>query len=376
MGARDLAQLAGLYLQRARETGNNEDLVRAEAAASRSASHRLNRNTAALQVLADAQLAQHRFRASLQTTERLIVLDPDRRSFQALHAEIEMELGLYASARRDFAKLAGYGSDLSVSPRLARWAELQGDPERAHTLLARGREAIGASYGAPPEQIAWFDLRLGDLALRNGRLGEAESSYRDGLSASPGDYRLLAAMARLNADRHDWHSAIQFGEQAIETALDPATLGVIGDAYAALGDSARADEYYRVMEVAVSKQPGSYHRAWSLFLLDHDRDVDGVLRRTAREMGTRQDIYGYDLLAWALHHAGRDREAWSAMGKALELGTRDASLHFHAGMIALALHDSTAAHDHLSLALEINPYFHPSQPVAARTVLEAVSRKP
>src|SRR2546425_5841087 len=122
-----------------------------------------------------------------------------------------------------------------------------------------------------PEQLAWFYLRVGDLALRHDRLAEAEYAFRTGLSVFPSDYRLLAAQARLAAARGRWRDAIAYGDQAIATVPDPATFGVVSDAYAALGDSAHAAEYARAMEVAVLGQPGQWHRAGGLFLLDHGR---------------------------------------------------------------------------------------------------------
>ena len=87
-------------------------------------------------------------------------------------------------------------------------------------------------------------------------------------------------MAKLEGARHEWQKAIDFGERAVAVSFDPATLGVISDAYAALGDSAKANEYAHAMEVAVSKQATAYHRAWSLFLLES---------RTARGRGARED---------------------------------------------------------------------------------------
>jgi tetratricopeptide (TPR) repeat protein len=168
--------------------------------------------------------------------------------------------------------------------------------------------------------------------------------------------------------------AIADGERAIGTALDPATLGLVGDAYAAMGDTSKAGQYYHTMEVAVLHQPGPFHRSWSLFLLDHDRDVPGVLAKVREEIQTRRDIYGYDLLAWALHQSGRDREAQHAMTYALALGTRDAMLFFHAGMIERALGEDKAAAGHLRTALEINPYWDPFQPEQARSVLDSLRR--
>ena len=45
------------------------------------------------------------------------------------------------------------------------------------------------------------------------------------------------------------------------------------------------------------------------------------------------------------------------MEQALRLGTRDASLFFHAGMIAHGLGESQTARDYLHRALDTNPYF-------------------
>src|SRR3954462_15547805 len=116
------------------------------------------------------------------------------------------------------------------------------------------------------------------------------------------------------------------------------------------------------MEVAVLHQPGPFHRAWSLFLLDHDRAVDTVLVRARDELAVRRDIYGYDLLAWALHRAGRSSEAQAPMVRALALGTRNATLFYHAAMIDHAVGDEASARSRLEAALVVNPYWHPAQP--------------
>src|SRR6185369_11152197 len=95
----------------------------------------------------------------------------------------------------------------------------------------------------PREQVAWFHLRAGDIELRAGRFGAADSAYRAGLTAHAGDYRILAALSHLAAVQQHWREAIDYGDQAVAANLDPATLGILSDAYAALGDSARSEEY-------------------------------------------------------------------------------------------------------------------------------------
>lgn len=370
--AADYTRLAGLYLERARQTGDNTDLIRAERIAHRSLGLRTGRNAAAFGVLASTLLAQHRFAEASTVARRLVAADSASIGARALLAETQYELGHYAEAARTLGSLATYRTDPSVAPRLARWAELHGRPEDARRLLLSARDEASRRHGMPLEQLAWFHLRLGDLALRYGHIGEAGTELRAGLRISGDDYRMLGTMARVESARRRWREAIAYGEQAIRRALDPATLGVVGEAYAAIGDSAKAEEYYRTMETVVLHQPGSFHRAWSLFLLDHGRDVPRVLAKVEEEIRSRQDIYGYDLLAWARHRSGRDREALAPMQRALSLGTRDAMLLYHAGMIALGAGEAGPARHYLRAALETNPHWHPLQPNRARAVLDSL----
>src|SRR3989442_609908 len=304
IGAADRSGLAGLYLQRARETADFGDYRRAERLARRSLELRVAHNENTYVMLASALLAQHRFVEAHAAGRALNARAPGVPGHQALLGEIALELGRYREARTLFDSLWPARHELAVAPRLARWVELTGRTDLARRLLDRALADAKSRPDLPPEQVAWFHLRVGDLALRTGRLTEAEFAFRAGLDVAPADYRLLAAQARLAAARGRWREAIAYGDEAIATLPDPATFGVVSDAYAGLGDSVHAAEYAHAMEVAVLGQPGQWHRAWSLFLLDHDRRVPEVLAHIRKELETRRDVYGYDLLAWALHKAG------------------------------------------------------------------------
>ena len=373
--AADRTQLAALYLQRARENDDEQDYVRAEHTARASLALRTQRNGSAFAVLASALLAQHRFVEARDAARQLVGAEPSVDAYRALLGETCLELGDHAGARVAFDSIGERGrGSLSVAPRLARWAEIRGDTATAHAIVRDLRRAVGAVRDLPREQAAWFHLRAADLDVRQGRPERAGRALREGLAVRPGDHRLLAAMARLAATRHDWAGAIRYGDSAIAIALDPATLGVVSDAYAALGDTAKAAEYFTVMEVAVGEQPGTYHRAWSLFLLDHDRRIPEVLAAAQAEIADRRDIHGYDLLAWALYKSGRPHEARAAAESALAQGTLDPMFLYHAGMIALAAGDAAAARDHLRRALTIAPAFDPTAPSIARAALDSLDR--
>jgi tetratricopeptide (TPR) repeat protein len=370
-----LTQLSGLYLQRARETGDDNNYVEAEKLARRSLALRTNRNGPAFVTLAAALVAQHRFQEAETVAKDLVAFDPSVPQYRAQLGEIQMELGHYDAARSSFDSLYSVRTHLSIAPRLARWQEMNGNVAGARKLLADALASAKSQRDLPKEQVAWFHLRLGDIDMRSGRLRGARAMLEAGLAVNPDDYRLLDAMAHLEAVEGNPKKAIEYGERGIAVKLDPATLGLIGDAYAAIGDSARAEEYYKTMEVAVAGQPGAYHRAWSLFLLDHDLRVPEVLANVEKELETRKDVYGYDLLAWALHKQHRDREAAAAMIQARRLGTRDAMLFYHEGMIDRALGNSNRARYFLELALETNPKFHPTQPRDIRFVIDSLDRE-
>ena len=354
--ANDRTLLALLYMNRARATGGFSDYERAEQLARRSLALRTAHNEQTFTLLAAALLARHDFAGALKVAQTLDSLYPGVADHIALLGEIELEIGDYPAATAHFASLKFGAEQFTVAARVARWRELTGHADAARRLLRSAVKQVAHRDDLPREQVAWFYYRLGELELRTGNLDSAESSYRRGLDVFPEDYRILGGLARLAAARGQWQSAIDYGSRAIATQLDPATLGTISEAYAAIGDTVQAAQYARAMTTSALKQPGPIHRAWGLFVLDHGSaaDVDRVLAKTRVEMKTRKDVYAYDLLAWALHRQGRDSLAHDAMQRALSQNTEDAQLYYHAGMIERSLGDATLARRYLDQAAALN----------------------
>jgi tetratricopeptide (TPR) repeat protein len=359
LGASDRSQLAALYMDRARATGGFSDYERAERLARRSLALRTEHNSQTFGLLASALLARHDFAQALVVAKTADSLDPGVPRHLALLGEIELEIGDYAAANGHFASIHVDADQFTILARVARWRELTGHADAARRLLRAAVARVDRRDDLPREQVAWFHYRLAELELRTGHLDSASAAYRRGLAIFPEDYRILGGLARLAAARGEWTRAVEYGNEAIAIQLDPATLGTISEAYAALGDSAQSAQYARAMATSALKQPGPIHRAWGLFLLDHGTtsDIARVLAKTRIEMRTRHDVYGYDLLAWALHKQGRDAAARAAMQHALAQHTEDAQLFYHAGMIERALGNSDAARSYLGQAVAMNPRF-------------------
>jgi tetratricopeptide (TPR) repeat protein len=372
--AGDRSQLAILYMDRARATGAFTDYQRAERLARWSLALRTEHNGQTFGLLASALLARHEFKQALAVAQAADSLDPGVPAHVALLGEIELEMGDYAAATAHFSSIRLDRDQFTIAARVARWRELTGHADAARRLLHAAVAKVGKRDDLAREQVAWFHYRLGELELRTGHLDSAEASYRRGLAIFPADYRILGGLARLAAVRGEWERAVEYGNQAIAIQLDPATLGTISEAYGAMGDSAQSAQYAQAMTASALKQPGPIHRAWGLFLLDHGTKSDArrVLAKTRIEMRTRHDVYGYDLLAWALHKQGREREAHEAMQHALAQQTEDAQLFYHAGMIERALGNAAQARMYLDRALTMNPRFSATQASIARAALDSL----
>ena len=372
--AADRARLANLYLQRARETGGAQDYDRAESFAARSIAMRTAHNAETYGLLTAARLAKHDFLGARKSAQALFEADSTNPSSRAQLAEVELELGDYARAAALFATVARDVERPTVAARVARWYEITGRSDRARTLLRHGARSLTRGTDVPREQAAWFHYRLGDLEMRAGRFDIAEAALQRALAIVPDDYRALGALSRLAAMRGQWRVAVEYGAKAIAIQLDPGTLGTMSDAYAALGDSAQARSFADAMATSALSEPGSIHRAWGLFLLDHDREVQQVLSGAQADLAIRRDVYAYDLVAWALYKSGRATEARKAARVALAQGTEDAQLFYHAGMIAVAAGDTADGRAMLRKAIALNPKFSPTQAPVARATLATLGR--
>jgi tetratricopeptide (TPR) repeat protein len=337
--ATDRFTLAGLFFARARATGSQGDLQRAETLARQSVGLRTQRNSQALDLLASVLMAKHEFHAAHELAARADSLDPGTPSHLALLGEIELELGEYDAASAHFKAIHVGTEQFTIGARLARWHELTGRIDLARQYLTRAIGEVDRRDDLPREQIAWFHYRLGELELRAGNVPAAKRAFRVGLARHPDDVRALGGLARAELAAGNWKDAIDAGERATMIQLDPTTLGAISLAYASLGDTVQAASVAKAMSVSALTQPGAIHRAWGLFLLDHGSATERktVLARARLELRDRHDVYGHDLLAWALYRNGEIVAARAEMALALSQGTQDVMLAAHARAIGTSV---------------------------------------
>lgn len=367
--------LSRLYLERARLTGDVNSYTQAAAAAT--AALRIGPGDTETRVrLASIRSSLHDFAGALELAHEILSEDPNESAAVSLAGDAFLELGDYAAATDSYGRLAALAPGAAaVEARLARLAFLRGDTPGA-VRLAEAAQRAAAAEGAFGPGLAWYGAFRSQIELDAGRYDVAAKHAEAAVAAAPGYHVGLAALARARAAQGRTADAIRLLESAVAAVPQPDLAALLGDLLLIGADGRGAEDQYRTVEAIgrlVRANRQVYNRPVALFLADHGRHPAEAVRLAEAELRLRRDIYGWDVYAWALHAAARDAEARAASDRALALGTRDARLWYHAGMISAALGDTESARLELTKALEISPAFDPIQATRAREALAALN---
>ena len=348
-------ELAAAYLQKVREIGDPSYYGKAEALLKGALAHDSAdpEATASMGLLA---LARHQFKAGLAWGIKARALDPAASRPLGIIGDAQIELGRYPDAVKTLQQMVDLRPDLSSYARVSYIRELLGDVGGA---IAAMQQAIEAG-GPVPENSAYTRVLLANIYFNGGRLAEAETQAERALIDDPKYPYALATLAKIDAARGRYANAIARYQQAVDRYPLPDFVIGLADTYATSGDAAKAQETY---ELAAAEQ--RLYRAngvdldaeLALFDADHRRDLPAALAAARRAMMDRPSIRSADILAWTLYQAGDDRASLAASTQAMRLGTQDAGMFFHRGMIEARLGLRAAAISDLQQALHINPYF-------------------
>lgn len=365
-------RLAEAYMRKARESGDSSFYVKAETAIQHVLNQKPN-HYAAKRVLAWIALGKHDFSQALALTTQLQQERPDDYWIYGLQGDAYTELGEYSNAINAFQQMMDRRPGLPAYTRAAYMRTLHGDMEGATELM---RMAIRGGARRDPEPLAWTLVQYGNLHFHQGQLDEAESAYQQALEVFPNYYMAHAGMGQIRAGQQQYSKAISHYEQAISTVPAPDMIGHLGDLYALAGQEEQAERQYQLVEFVDQVNDLNaitYSRQLALFYADHQRHLDKALQLAEAERNRRNDIYTNDALAWVYYHMGRTSEAWDTMEHALRLNTQDASLLYHAGMIAKDMGHTAQAQTYLTQALALNPYFSPRGVSDAKQALQELT---
>jgi tetratricopeptide (TPR) repeat protein len=364
------AGLGAAYLQKGRETADAADYELAKSALEKSLDLLSNDPAAAsaMTQMAVVGMVEHRFEDALTWAQKALALGSGDPSPWAIAGDALADMGDYKGASEAYSRLESrYGSEdeklahsYQRDSRMSFLRFVAGDTQGAIQLMRSALRTAMETH-MPAENIAWSQYQLGEEFFLAGDTNAAEKAYLASLDECPNYYRALAGLAKVRASQGRYVDAVKLYKEAIARVPYPEYAAALGDIYQKLGQLEDAKKQFELVEfIGYLSQVNQqiHNRDLALFYADHDRKLHESLALAQKELEVRRDIYTWDVLAWSLFKNDKLQEAAEAISHALEQGTKDPQLFFHAGMIYEKAGDSAKARDYLQRALDINPHFH------------------
>ena len=308
----------------------------------RAVSSRVTQTT--LSGLASLAASRHDFRSFAPATrDRQSPLAPDTARGYGLVGDALLELGRYEQAFSAFERLVALKPSLAGYARIAYARELLGRPRQAIEAMALALDAAGGL----PEPTAWTLVELGKLHFALGETTEARRAFRAALVAFPGYAAALDGLARVEAARGRLAQAVRLQRRAVEAVPLPHLVAQLGDLLQARRPRARGPRAVRARRGDRAPPGGErrQHGAGDRALPRRPRDPPGRDARAGprRPRGAALDPRRRRARLGARPRRTLRRGARTYSQRSLRLGTKDASLFFHRGMIERCLGNAAEA---------------------------------
>lgn len=353
-------------LQRIRETADPSLYIPAEAALQH-AREIAPDDVLVLVGLGALQLGRHEFALALETGRAAVDAFPEYGPAHGVVVDALVELGRYEDATTEVKRMVQLSADLPSLARLSYVRELHGDLPGALEAMRRAADSLSHA----PENTAYVTALLGNLLVANGDPDGAKAAYEAAVELVPSHAPSIAGLGRLAVGRGDLVEAATTFERASAILPLPEYVIALGEVRSAMGDEAKASQSFELAraEIGLFRASGvTVDLELALFEADHGDPARALELAQAADEAT-PTVRAADAVAWALHRLGRDDDAKARSDEAMRLGSRDPLLRYHAGAIAAALGDTTAARYDLELSLATDPGFSATGAAEARRIL-------
>jgi tetratricopeptide (TPR) repeat protein len=312
--------LAQLYIREARSSGDLRFLGYAEATLGPWVGA-MSHSPDALVLQATVLQSRHDFSAALSVLDRALTMRPGDAQALITSATVLRVLGRYRESLSACHALS-LRADAAVVALCEQGVRgLTGDLPAAYETIRQI-----SSQGMPPEERAWRDSELGEMAVRLGRDDEAEHWFKNAILFSPDDFYSRGAYADLllREGRSREVLALLRGRESQEPLLLR-----IAIAQKALGDPNLATSRMRLRAAFAAEEQrgdGVHRREQSRFLLEVEEDPSAAVRVALSNWQVQKEVEDVLVLARSARAVGLPQAAAPALDFVRQWGLQDVRL--------------------------------------------------
>lgn len=303
------------------------------------------KNSDIFAIRSSVEIGRHHFKQGEDLVLKAITLNPNNHLYYGLLGDSQIELGKYNEAILSFQKMADLRPDYSSYIRIAYVRELYGDIKGAKDFL----ELAISSGSSSTNNIAFAYTELGKLNMREDLIKSVQD-FNNALKISPDYPPALEGLGKVSFFQKDTAKAEEYFLKAYEKLPIVQYATDLGDLYFKEGDTTKSKQYYKLAEISFDKSTSSgvdTDLEYSLFLSDHDLNIEQSISKAEKAYRERPYIYSADYLSWALYKNGEYAKAATYSKEAFRIGEIDPVILFHQGLIALKNNDKPLAKKYL-----------------------------
>jgi tetratricopeptide (TPR) repeat protein len=355
-----LDRVAGMYLERARMTGDYGDYAQAETFIAK-AFEVDEKGFGPFMSRARLNYTLHRMDrvdADFEKAQQTLIQDDEKRAGLLLFAgNIALQRGRYADALAAYEESTEIKRNAANLPALAfyRWGTADFDAADALYL-----EALEQYHGKTFEPIAWMHLQRGLMDLSRGRYDDALAHYREAETWLRGHWLIDEHIAEILTLTGKTDEAIALYLEIIERTNNPEFMDAMAGILGEQGKPDEAREYVtrarkRYEELMARYPEAAYGHALGHYLEFGD-DATFVVDLAEKNHTLRPNVDAKVLLAQAYTKAERTADAKRVIDEALATVWNTADLHATAAKVYRATGDATRADEELAKAKAIDPH--------------------
>jgi tetratricopeptide (TPR) repeat protein len=357
---KSLTQLAILYIQEARATGNYTYYDKAALKYVNDALKIDSIDFDAMVLKSLLYLSQHHFADGLELAEKAKSINPYNAYVYGLAVDGNVEMGNYKAAVADADKMLSIRPDIRSYARASYLREIFGDYPGAIDAMKMAVDA-----GAPGDETTeWSRVQLGHLYENIGNTLSAKMHYTIALQERAGYAYALAGLGRIAMAEKNYKQAIEYYKAADSSVNDFAIKEALADAYRETGNKEKSDALEKNIIKEMNKQAqsgvndaniGHYVDKELAYAYLKINDYDKALQHALLEYNRRPDnIDVNECVAWVYYCKGEYQNALSFIKVALKTNSKNPTLLCRAGLIYAKTGDRSLAKTTLQEALKTN----------------------